>query len=232
MATHRQKIKAIAYLRTSSAANVGTDKDSDKRQRAAIEAFAKANGYALDGEPVYDAAVSGTDHVIERKGFKQMLDRIEGNGVRCIIIESPDRFARDLAVQLAGHAFLKSRGIALIPTTAPDYFTEDTPTAVLVRQVLGAIAQFEKASLVARLKLARDRTGKYGRPKRHSELRPDAVVLAKQLKRGRMSLRQISSELAKHGHLSKTGKPFTARSVASMLRRCPNDRSAQTSTTL
>ena len=33
---------------------------------------------------------------------------------------------------------------------------EDTPTAVSVRQVLGAIAQFE-ASLVAKLKAARDR---------------------------------------------------------------------------
>jgi hypothetical protein len=32
---------------------------------------------------------------------------------------------------------------------APDFFVEDTPTAVLVRQVLGAIAQFEKAALVA-----------------------------------------------------------------------------------
>src|SRR5262245_42930780 len=31
------------------------------------------------------------------------------------------------------------QGIHLIPTTAPDFFTEDTPTAVLVRQVLGAM---------------------------------------------------------------------------------------------
>jgi hypothetical protein len=31
---------AVAYLRTSSAANVGADKDSDKRQRSAIAAFA------------------------------------------------------------------------------------------------------------------------------------------------------------------------------------------------
>jgi hypothetical protein len=36
----KDSIKAVAYLRTSSAANVGTDKDSEKRQRAAIEAFA------------------------------------------------------------------------------------------------------------------------------------------------------------------------------------------------
>jgi DNA invertase Pin-like site-specific DNA recombinase len=86
-----------------------------------------------------------------------MLDRIAGNGVRTIIVESPDRFSRDLAVQLAGHDFLKNLGVALIPATAPDFFIEDTPTAVLVRQVLGAIAQFEKASLVAKLKAARDR---------------------------------------------------------------------------
>jgi hypothetical protein len=32
---------------------------------------------------------------------------------------------------------LKSIGVALIPATAPDFFTEDTPTAVLVRPSLG-----------------------------------------------------------------------------------------------
>ena len=41
---------AVAYLRTSSAANVGADKDSDKRQRAAIEAFAKRAGFTIVGE--------------------------------------------------------------------------------------------------------------------------------------------------------------------------------------
>jgi Resolvase, N terminal domain len=86
-----------------------------------------------------------------------MLDCIAGNGVRSIVIESPDRFARDLAVQLAGHDYLKGLGIALIPATAPDFFLEDTPTAVLVRQVLDAVAQFDKATLVAKLRAARDR---------------------------------------------------------------------------
>jgi DNA invertase Pin-like site-specific DNA recombinase len=103
----------------------------------------------------YDAAVSGADPVTERPGFLAMLRRIT-NGIKTIIVESPDRFARDLAVQLAGHDMLKGLGIDLIPASAPDFFLEDTPTAVLVRQVLGAIAQFEKASLVAKL-AARDR---------------------------------------------------------------------------
>ena len=89
-----KRIDAIAYLRTSSAANVGSDKDSDKRQRAAIASFAKAHGYRIVDE-FYDAAVSGADPVAKRPGFKAMLDRIAGNGVRVILVESPDRFARD-----------------------------------------------------------------------------------------------------------------------------------------
>lgn len=78
-----------------------------------------------------------------------MLRKLAENGSKTIIVEAPDRFARDLAVQLAGHDMLKALGIALIPASSPDFFIEDTPTAVLVRQVLGAIAQFEKASAVA-----------------------------------------------------------------------------------
>ena len=74
----RNKIQAIAYLRTLSAANVGADKDSDKRQRAAIEGFAKANGYTIVAE-FYDPGVSGGDVVTERPGFAAMLDRIASN---------------------------------------------------------------------------------------------------------------------------------------------------------
>jgi DNA invertase Pin-like site-specific DNA recombinase len=60
--------KAVAYLRTSSAANVGIDKDSDKRQNAAIAAFARRNGYEIV-DTYYDAAISGADPVTNRKGF-------------------------------------------------------------------------------------------------------------------------------------------------------------------
>jgi DNA invertase Pin-like site-specific DNA recombinase len=128
--------RAVAYLRTSSAANVGADKDSDKRQRAAIEAFAKRAGFIIVGE-YYDAAVSGAGRVDQRPGFVEMLQRLASNGAKTIIVESPDRFARDLAVQLAGHDMLKALGISILPASAPDFFTEDTPTAILVRQVLG-----------------------------------------------------------------------------------------------
>ncbi len=217
---------AVAYLRTSSAANVGADKDSDKRQRAAIEAYAKRAGFTVEGE-YYDAAVSGADAIDQRPGFMAMLERLATNGAKTIIVESPDRFARDLAVQLAGHDMLKGLGIEIIPASAPDFFTEDTPTAVLVRQVLGAIAQFEKASVVAKLAAARKRKrekeGKCEGRKSHREKHPEMVALARKLRRkrpkgGQLSLRAVSQELAAQGYLNERGKPYAAKSVASMLR--------------
>ena len=66
--------------------------------------------------------------------------------------------------------------VELVPASAPDFFQTDTPTAVLVRQVLGAISEFEKTSLVAKLKAARDRkreaTGKCGGRKSYKERSP------------------------------------------------------------
>lgn len=218
---------AIAYLRTSSAANVGQDKDSDKRQRQAIAAFARANGFELVAE-YYDQAVSGADPVTERKGFIGALEHIAANGVRTIIVESPDRFARDLTVQVAGHDMLKAQGITLIPASAPDFFIEETPTAVMVRQILGAVAQFEKASLVAKLRGARDRkraaAGKCEGRKSHQELRPEAIDLARRLHRvkpktgkPRLSTRKIGAELFRRGYANANGQPFACQSVRSML---------------
>jgi DNA invertase Pin-like site-specific DNA recombinase len=72
--SRKELTNAVAYLRTSSASNVGGDKDSDKRQLAAINRFGKAAGFEIAGT-YYDAAVSGADSVMSRPGFAAMLER-------------------------------------------------------------------------------------------------------------------------------------------------------------
>ncbi|HEX2429313.1 MAG TPA: recombinase family protein [Aestuariivirgaceae bacterium] len=133
-----------------------------------------------------------------------------------------------VGVQLAGHDMLKGLGIDLIPASAPDFFTEDTPTAVLVRQVLGAIAQFEKASLVAKLKAARERKrardGKCEGRRSHREMNPGLVALAKKLHRRnpktgkRLSLRAIAAELERQEYVNMHGRRFEAASIQAMVR--------------
>lgn len=222
------KKQAVAYLRTSSSANVGEDKDSQKRQMSAIDAYARRASFEIVLPPYYDTAVSGADPIDARPGFAAMLAFLaEHPEVRTILVETASRFARDLTVQLTGHDMLKARGIELIPVDAPSYFTEDTPTAVMVRQILGAVSQFEKAMVVHKLRVARERkraaTGKCEGRKSHLEARPDVVELAKSLRwinkrmREKRSLREIADELAKRGHLSTAGRPFSASAVRSML---------------
>jgi DNA invertase Pin-like site-specific DNA recombinase len=221
-----QVFKAVAYLRTSSAANVGTNKDSDKRQRAAIAAFAKLSGHDLVAE-FNDAAVSGADHLDTRPGFAELLAYIASNGARTVIVETASRFARDLMVQEVGFAKLKALGIMLIAADSPHSFLDDTPTSKLIRQILGAVSEFDKAMVVAKLKGARERkrltTGKKveGR-KSHAELRPEVVALVRQLRRrrpkgGQRSLRDIAAELAARGHLNERGVPYSAASINAML---------------
>lgn len=63
---------AIGYMRTSSASNVGDDKDSEPRQRRAIEGYAKRAGFDVV-DWFYDPAVSGGDAIEARPGFSAML---------------------------------------------------------------------------------------------------------------------------------------------------------------
>src|SRR5918995_2014032 len=220
MAGKRKTLEAVAYLRTSSAANVGADKDSEKRQRAAVQAYAKRAGIEIVDE-FYDAAVSGADPIDQRPGFGAMLKRIESNGVRTILVETASRFARDLMVQEVGYSILKERGIDLVAADSPTSFLDDTPTAKLIRQVLGAVAEFDKAMTVAKLRAARERkrasTGRCEGRKSHAELNPDLVREAKRLRRRspkghQRSLREISATLSGKGFNNASGRPFSASS--------------------
>ena len=156
MAGKGKRVDAVGYMRTSSATNVGEGKDSEARQRNAIESYAKAAGYAIV-DWFYDAAVSGADRIEARAGFAAALARIAGNGVRTIIVETANRFARDLMVQEVGFAMLRDLGITLIAADSPSSFLDDGPTSKLIRQILGAVSEFDKAMVVAKLKGARDR---------------------------------------------------------------------------
>ena len=226
MASKGKKIEAVAYIRTSSATNVGADKDSDERQRAAIERFAHRSGFALVDE-FNDAAVSGADPIETRPGFAALLDRIEGNGVRTVIVEDASRFARELMTQELGILALIQRGVRVLTANGDDLTDSTDPSRKMMRQIAGAFHEYEKARLVDKLKVARDRKraviGKCGGRRNWAQIDPELVATAKQLRRrlpkgGQRSLRDVADELAKRGYLNQRGAVFSAASVASILK--------------
>ncbi len=236
--TDKSRVPALAYLRTSSATNVGPDKDSDRRQREAIQAFAKHSGYELVGE-FYDAAVSGADPIDTRPGFRALLDRIVSNGARTVIVEDASRFPRNLMVQEAGIATLAGLGVRVVTSRGDDLTDSDDEMRVAMRQIAGVFSQLEKTRLVKKLKAARDRKSKpgkrvEGRKSKRERLAnahdaealkrlDEAVALAKRLRRAnpvthrRMSLRKISAELAAAGHVNERGQPYNAKSILDLI---------------
>jgi DNA invertase Pin-like site-specific DNA recombinase len=111
-----------------------------------------------------------------------------------------------------------------VPVDAPTYFTDPSPTAEMVRQILGAVSQFEKAGLVAKLKHGRDaKRAATGRCEGRRPV-PDVVIAeARRLARKspktgqQRSLRTIAAELATLGHLAPSGRPYHASSIRHML---------------
>jgi DNA invertase Pin-like site-specific DNA recombinase len=243
----KNRVEAVAYLRTSSATNVGSDKDSEPRQRAAIDGFAKRNGFVIV-DTYYDAAVSGGDPIETRAGFAALLDRIEGNGVRTVIVEDASRFARELMAQELGIALLIARGVRLLTASGDDLTASEDPTRKMLRQIAGAFAEYEKSRLVAKLRSGRARKleqagkcegrltrlarAKAANNKEEAARLEKVIAEVHRLRRAspktgeRRSLRQISAELAQAGHLNERGQPYSAKSVQAMLGQ-PNPKAPQ-----
>ncbi|WP_227285813.1 recombinase family protein [Boseongicola sp. H5] len=215
---------AISYLRTSSAANIGDEKDSAPRQRRAIERCASQRGFKIVAE-YNDEAVSGADPIDTRPGFKALLERIAGNGVRTVIVEDPTRFARSLQAAVMGEVLLKSLGVEVICANGDKLFEEEDDMGRAMGQIGFVFAELEKRKVVKRLREGRDaRSRALGRrveglSRQYSEdLLTQAKALYRKPRKGkRRSLRAISQCLADAGYSGPSGEPYNANSVRQML---------------
>ena len=175
----------------------------------------------------YDAAVSGADPIETRPGFSALLDQIEGNGVRTVIVEDASRFARDLMVQELGILLLIKRNVKVYASNGEDLTETDDPMKRAMRQIAGVFAELEKHRLVSKLKVARDRKRATGQKvegrKSLAETYPDAVKMAKRLRRAspktgeRMSLRKVADALTAAGYVNERGNPFHPQSISEMV---------------
>ena len=225
MSRQEKLIPVAAYLRTSSAGNVGADKDSEKRQRNAILGFAQRAGYIVEAE-FFDAAVSGSDPIETRPGFAALLDWVEATKATVVVVEDASRFARSLIAQELGLLVLERLGVRVLTSNGDDLTASDDPLRVAQRQIAGAFMQLEKSRLVLKLREARRRraasAGKCEGRKSHAEMNAELVAEVRKLRRrhpkgGQRSYREIAAILAEQGHLNANGRPYDPSSIRSML---------------
>ena len=73
--------------------------------------------------------MSGADPIDTRPGFAELLDRIEGNGVRIVIVEDASRFARELMTQELGILALIRRSVRVLTANGDDLTDSTDPAA-------------------------------------------------------------------------------------------------------
>jgi DNA invertase Pin-like site-specific DNA recombinase len=146
-------MKAFAYLRVSGKGQL--DGDGFPRQLAAVQQYASTNGITIN-RVFREKGVSGTVDGIDRPAWMEMIAAAREADVNVIVIEKLDRLARDLMIQERILADLKIRGLTLVSVAEPDLCSTD-PTRTLLRQIVGAVAQYDKASIVSKLRAARQR---------------------------------------------------------------------------
>lgn len=153
---------AVGYVRVSGKAQ--SDGDGPVRQRASIEEFSSRNALRLH-QFFSDLGVSGTIEGLDRPALVQMLDFMQEYGVSVLLVEKMDRLARDLMVSELLIRELRMRKIKLysVEQGMVDLCTDESdPGRVFVRQVFGAVAEYEKSALVLKLRGSRERIRRMG----------------------------------------------------------------------
>lgn len=218
-------MKALGYVRVSTAEQL--DGGGLDIQTGAIVEHCKARHHQLV-QVVADGDVSGT--LETRPGLTEILGRLEAGEAAVLVVPRLDRLARDLMIQEATIRKLQDMGIRVESVVEEDIDSQD-PTRVLVRQMLGAIAQYEAALIRGRLaggrEAKRSRGGwiggnvPYGYRTEDGELVPDSQEiagkqLACRLRSEGNSLRAIAAAMTDAGYHPKRAKKWTAETIRSI----------------
>lgn len=224
--TDNQRLVAVPYLRVSGQGQIsgdGFDRQLDTcRKRAEIE------NYELR-EAVLEKGVSGTIDAGERPSLSALLEQLASDPeCKTIIVERADRLARDLVVSELLLRECRELGIRIIEAESGRELTKDDaddPTSRLIRQILAAVAEFDKNSIVIKLRKARQRKkasgqgGKEGvKPYGSFNGEFDILRIIKELARDGKGPTAIAKTLNARGLPARKGA-WSKQSVASILKR-------------
>lgn len=215
--------RAIGYLRVST-----TDQHlGPEAQAAAIRRYCDAHGLAL-AETHTDHGVSGAAPLDARPGLMDAIGALQRGDV--LIVQKRDRLARDTLAAAMIERMVTRAGATII--AADGAGNGDGPEALLLRRMLDAFAEFERATIAARtsaaLRAKRARGERAGgipwgfSADADGRLHPnpeeqEVTAAIQELHRSGLSQRKIVAALAERGIVGRTGRPLRQTQVCRIL---------------
>lgn len=224
-------MNVFGYCRVSGRSQV--EGDGFPRQYDALEAFCLAQQLNRVGT-FREEGVSGTVEGLDRPAFAEMIDYIDERNrvpepstqIHAIVVERMDRLARDLMVSEVLLSELRKRGIKVFSTDQGNILDMASdggdPTRVLIRQIMGALAQWEKSMLVKKLSAAKERKrakGGYCGGERPYGCNPgEAMILRVMLdNHPELNYTAIAKLLNSSGCANRAGRAWKPQGVRSIL---------------
>ena len=183
----QQQSRVAVYARVSTTGNG----QSPEMQLRELRDYCERRGWQIVGEYV-DSGVSGT------KDSRPALNRLMADAHRrrfdTILVWKLDRFGRSLRHLVNALAELEARDVAFI--SLRDNLDLSTPSGRLMFQIIGAMAEFERALIVERVKAgmrnARAKGRRIGRPSRIALTEELRKEIAAAYQRGDGSFRSLA----------------------------------------
>ena len=212
------KTRVLAYLRVSTATQL--EGDGFDRQLSGCSAFAEKRSWEI--ARVFREQQSGSDSTFDRPRLTEAMGLCtEATGIDTILIERIDRLGRDLIVCELFFRECKKLGIKVYAADSGEEMVdaEGDPTRKLIRQVLGALAEWNRSELVKKLQGGRRATAKatgkpcgglypFGAHPNHERCQSELLTLQyiTALRSSGYSWNEMVAYLNKLGFLNPSGK--------------------------
>lgn len=134
--------RVILYARVSTSHH---DQNPDVQLRE-LRRYCESRGWVVLKEIIDHGFSGGTD---KRPGLQELLKAVDGRETDCICVLKLDRLFRSLRQLVTTLDDFQSKGVAFV--AVKDVVDYTSPAGKLFTQILGSLAEFEKA-------LSRERT--------------------------------------------------------------------------
>jgi DNA invertase Pin-like site-specific DNA recombinase len=177
-------MRVFAYLRVSTKEQL--DGGGFERQSESIKGYCAHLGWMI--ARTFKDQQSGGTEFDGRSGLHEILSlagECSALGVDIVVVENASRIARDLMVQEIFLAECRKKGIKVFAADSGEelVLAGADPTRKLIRQILGALAEWEKSHLVLKLQAGRRRKAREtgqpcGGPKPYGQTVAERAVIA------------------------------------------------------